>query len=234
MPATPWMPAPELVLTMAPRFAVCSMAGGWYFLPSHTPVRLTAMMRSHRSRVHSTTPPVMGEMPALLWAASRRPKLETTADTSSATSLSLETSQSKNFAAPGTSVSISATVSRPLSPLVSTTATAAPARANPSADARPIPLPAPVTSATLPAYSCVSTTTSPTESIDLTGYRTGPFRRQGDCEARQPVREFETIQVEIKDGVCWLTLNRPDRLNAFTTTMQQEVREVWRHMRVDD
>jgi enoyl-CoA hydratase/carnithine racemase len=48
------------------------------------------------------------------------------------------------------------------------------------------------------------------------------------------VREFETIQVEIKDGVCWLTLNRPDRLNAFTSTMQQEVREVWRHMRVDD
>jgi enoyl-CoA hydratase/carnithine racemase len=48
------------------------------------------------------------------------------------------------------------------------------------------------------------------------------------------VREFETITVEVKDGVCWVTLNRPEHLNAFTTTMQEELREVWRAMRLDD
>ena len=48
------------------------------------------------------------------------------------------------------------------------------------------------------------------------------------------LRDFETILVEVKDRVCWITLNRPDRLNAFTPTMQAELREVWRHMRVDD
>jgi enoyl-CoA hydratase/carnithine racemase len=37
------------------------------------------------------------------------------------------------------------------------------------------------------------------------------------------VGEFETIIVEEKDGVCWVTLNRPDRLNAFTAAMAGEL-----------
>jgi len=34
--------------------------------------------------------------------------------------------------------------------------------------------------------------------------------------------EFETILLEIKDGVARLTLNRPDRLNSFTVQMHDE------------
>lgn len=34
---------------------------------------------------------------------------------------------------------------------------------------------------------------------------------------------FETIKYEIKNGVAWLTLNRPDKLNAFTEQMNDEI-----------
>jgi len=35
--------------------------------------------------------------------------------------------------------------------------------------------------------------------------------------------DFETIQLDIADGVARLTLNRPDRLNSFTVQMHNEV-----------
>lgn len=34
---------------------------------------------------------------------------------------------------------------------------------------------------------------------------------------------FETIKLEVEDGIATLTLNRPDRLNAFNTTMMKEM-----------
>ncbi len=34
---------------------------------------------------------------------------------------------------------------------------------------------------------------------------------------------YETIQYEVKNGVAWLRLNRPDKLNAFTDQMLKEV-----------
>ncbi len=36
---------------------------------------------------------------------------------------------------------------------------------------------------------------------------------------------FETIEYEVKDHVSWVRLNRPDKLNAFTFKMNQEVTE---------
>ncbi|WP_333858663.1 enoyl-CoA hydratase-related protein, partial [Denitromonas sp.] len=37
-------------------------------------------------------------------------------------------------------------------------------------------------------------------------------------------QDFETIALNIEDGVATLTLNRPDRLNSFTDAMHVEVR----------
>ena len=46
---------------------------------------------------------------------------------------------------------------------------------------------------------------------------------------------FETIRVEIADGVCRVVLDRPDALNAFDNRMRQEVRATWRALRkIDD
>ncbi len=34
---------------------------------------------------------------------------------------------------------------------------------------------------------------------------------------------YETIRYEVKNGVAWLRLNRPDKLNAFTEQMNKEM-----------
>ena len=46
--------------------------------------------------------------------------------------------------------------------------------------------------------------------------------------------EFETIEYDERDGVAWITLNRPQVLNAFDNTMCHELQQVWRSMRVND
>ena len=45
---------------------------------------------------------------------------------------------------------------------------------------------------------------------------------------------YTTISVEQSGSVLIMTLDRPDVLNAFDQTMQDEVRSVWREMRSDD
>jgi enoyl-CoA hydratase/carnithine racemase len=45
---------------------------------------------------------------------------------------------------------------------------------------------------------------------------------------------FETLLYEEQDGVAWVTLNRPDRLNAFNSLMQRELRDLWRGLRRHD
>jgi enoyl-CoA hydratase/carnithine racemase len=43
--------------------------------------------------------------------------------------------------------------------------------------------------------------------------------------------DFETLLYEEADGVAWVTLNRPDVLNAFNLKMQQELKALWRGLR---
>lgn len=44
-------------------------------------------------------------------------------------------------------------------------------------------------------------------------------------------QQFETIRLDVADGVATLTLNRPDRLNSFNDAMHGEVREALARVR---
>ncbi len=46
--------------------------------------------------------------------------------------------------------------------------------------------------------------------------------------------DFETLAYEERDGVAYVTLNRPDRLNAFNALMQRELKALWRGLRRHD
>ena len=46
--------------------------------------------------------------------------------------------------------------------------------------------------------------------------------------------EFETLLYDEDDGVATVTLNRPEVLNAFDQQMQEELRDVWRGLRIND
>jgi enoyl-CoA hydratase/carnithine racemase len=45
---------------------------------------------------------------------------------------------------------------------------------------------------------------------------------------------FRAIRYEVEDGVCTVTLNRPDRLNAADATMLAELRDAWDRVDADD
>lgn len=46
--------------------------------------------------------------------------------------------------------------------------------------------------------------------------------------------DFETIIYDERDGVAWVTLNRPEVHNAFNLKMQEELRGVWTSLRRND
>ena len=46
--------------------------------------------------------------------------------------------------------------------------------------------------------------------------------------------EYQSIQVDIKDYILTLTLNRPDKLNAFTVEMANELVDVFTKVNEDD
>jgi enoyl-CoA hydratase/carnithine racemase len=46
--------------------------------------------------------------------------------------------------------------------------------------------------------------------------------------------ELTTIRYEAAEGVATITLDRPDRYNAFTSTMCDEMAAAWAHLRADD
>jgi enoyl-CoA hydratase/carnithine racemase len=49
-----------------------------------------------------------------------------------------------------------------------------------------------------------------------------------------PVTDYETITYVEDDGIGWVTLNRPEVLNAFNQKMRQELQSLWREMRWND
>ena len=53
----------------------------------------------------------------------------------------------------------------------------------------------------------------------------------GDLTVSFEPERFETIQVEISDHVCRVTLDRPEVLNAFNDQMRDEIRSTWRALR---
>jgi enoyl-CoA hydratase/carnithine racemase len=44
----------------------------------------------------------------------------------------------------------------------------------------------------------------------------------------------ETVRYDVADGIGWVTLDRPDVMNAFDARMLDELSEVWRSARGDD
>ncbi len=46
--------------------------------------------------------------------------------------------------------------------------------------------------------------------------------------------DFEAIEYSVENGVAWVTLNRPERLNCFNLQMRAEIKGVWRSLRHDD
>ncbi len=47
-------------------------------------------------------------------------------------------------------------------------------------------------------------------------------------------RGYETLGYEERDGVAWVTLDRPDVHNAFDAAMRSELHDVWRFLRRHD
>lgn len=46
--------------------------------------------------------------------------------------------------------------------------------------------------------------------------------------------DYETILYEERNGVAWITMNRPEVHNAFNFQMQRELKDVWRSLRSND
>ena len=43
--------------------------------------------------------------------------------------------------------------------------------------------------------------------------------------------DYETVLYEERNGVAWVTLNRPEKYNAFNTRMTEELHSIWRSLR---
>src|SRR5437016_2960955 len=143
----PMRPPIEELLTMAP--LPCSRI--WrssYFMQFQTPRRLIPFTRSNSSPLTSAISTAGDCMPALLNAASRRPKVDTVCVTIAATSASSATLQRIPIALCPAATSSSA-AERTAFSLTSASATAAPASAKALAVTSPMPEAAPVTRATL-------------------------------------------------------------------------------------
>jgi enoyl-CoA hydratase/carnithine racemase len=48
------------------------------------------------------------------------------------------------------------------------------------------------------------------------------------------VSQFKTVEYKVENGVAWVRLNRPEKLNSFNSVMGQELQTIWRNLRSDD
>ena len=55
----------------------------------------------------------------------------------------------------------------------------------------------------------------------------------GDGAERQSGK-YKTILVEYDEGIAWVTMNRPDKRNAMSPTLNREMIEVLEELEVDD
>jgi len=49
-----------------------------------------------------------------------------------------------------------------------------------------------------------------------------------------PVSAYQTVLIERDEGIAWVTLNRPDKRNAMSPTLNREMLEVLEELEVDD
>ncbi|MEC9431839.1 MAG: enoyl-CoA hydratase-related protein [Pseudomonadota bacterium] len=49
-----------------------------------------------------------------------------------------------------------------------------------------------------------------------------------------PAADYQDVEVRVEDGIMIVTLNRPDKLNAFTTRMGQDIGDAFREADADD
>src|SRR5690606_10358995 len=59
-------------------------------------------------------------------------------------------------------------------------------------------------------------------------------RPTGDPAWQTPAMELDQIAYEVADGVATITLDRPDRMNAFTIPMQRQLVEAFDRVDADD
>ena len=47
-------------------------------------------------------------------------------------------------------------------------------------------------------------------------------------------KRWRTVQLDVEDGVAWITLNRPDKRNAMSPELNREMVEVLNAVELDD
>jgi feruloyl-CoA hydratase/lyase len=45
---------------------------------------------------------------------------------------------------------------------------------------------------------------------------------------------WTTVRVEVEEGIGWVTLNRPEKRNAMSPTLNREMREVLETLELDE
>src|ERR1700742_870251 len=89
----------------------------------------------------------------------------------------------------------------------------------------------------VPNSLLLSTASGPNWQCSLQAFRRTPNTRADRYEDHRMSTDtgsYETLLYTERDGIAFVTLNRPDALNAFDSTMMREVQDLWRALRSND